>query len=76
MIRLVTMMALLAATPATAQTITCETQHDIRECWNEHGETVITEERSREYTYGHNNQGHAWTTWEHNGRTYTWPTPR
>jgi hypothetical protein len=66
----------LAAFPAAAQTpaLTCETQGDRRHCWNEHGDTVITEERSGEYVHGRDNRGGAWATWEHDGRTYTWLT--
>jgi hypothetical protein len=55
-------------------TLICETHGDIRHCWNERGETVVIEERSGEYGHGHDNRGGAWTTWEHDGRTETWPT--
>jgi hypothetical protein len=54
--------------------LTSETRGDIRHCWDERGDTVITEERSGDYVHGHDNYGRAWTTWEHNGRAYTWPT--
>jgi hypothetical protein len=66
--------ALLSAAPAPAETLRCEARGDIRHCWNEHGDTVVTEERSGDYTHGHDNEGHAWTTWQHDGRTETWPT--
>jgi hypothetical protein len=26
------------------------------------------------YTHGWDNAGHSWTTWEHDGRSETWPT--
>ena len=55
------------------QTLTCETSGDRRHCFDHHG-YESTEERSGDYTHGHDNQGRAWTTWEHDGRTYTWPT--
>jgi hypothetical protein len=64
----------ISAAPALTQTLTCETQGDGRHCWDEHGNTVITEERSRAYVHGHDNEGHAWTTLEHDGQTVTWPT--
>jgi hypothetical protein len=66
----------LSTAPALAQPsgVTCETRSDIRHCWDNHGNTVVTEERSGEYVHGHDNHGHTWTTWEHDGRTYTWPT--
>jgi hypothetical protein len=68
--------ALVAATPASAgpPTLTCETRGDIRHCWNERGDTVLTEERSGDYTHGHDNHGHAWTEWRRGDRTYTWPS--
>jgi hypothetical protein len=66
--------ALAVTGTALAQTLTCETRGDIRHCWNEHGDTVVTEERSRDYTHGHDNRGHAWTEWRRGDRTYTWPT--
>jgi hypothetical protein len=63
----------LAAAPASAGTLTCDTRGDIRRCFD-HRVYESTEERSRDYVHGWDNQGRAWTTWEHNGRTYTWPT--
>jgi hypothetical protein len=74
--RLILALALvLAAAPAVAQTptLTCETRGDIRHCFDHHG-YESTEERSRDYVHGRDNRGAAWTTWEHDGRTYTWPT--
>jgi hypothetical protein len=67
----------LWAAPALAQTptLTCETRGDIRHCWDSHGNTVVTEERSGDYVHGHDSEGHSWTTWKHDGRTVTWPTP-
>jgi hypothetical protein len=65
----------LWAAPALAQPsgLTCETRGDIRHCWDKYGNTVLTEERSGDYVHGHD-RGGAWTTWEHDGRTETWPT--
>jgi hypothetical protein len=40
---------------------------------NDHGNTVFIEERSGEYVHGRDNQGRAWRTWQHDGRTETWP---
>ena len=66
----------LSAVPAVAQTptLTCETRGDIRHCWDEHGNTVVTEEPPGEYVHSHDNRGGAWTTLQHDGRTVTWPT--
>jgi hypothetical protein len=76
MIRALTLaLALAISGPSLAQTLTCETNGAYRHCWNERGNTV-TEERlpGSEYTHGWDREGHAWTTWEHDGRTETWPT--
>jgi hypothetical protein len=59
--------------PALGQNLTCETRGDIRHCLDHHG-FETTEERSGDYVHGHDNRGRAWTTWEHDGRTYKWPT--
>jgi hypothetical protein len=75
LIRLTLALALaLMAAPAFAGTLTCETQGDRRHCWNEHGDTVVTEERSGDYVHGHDNRGGAWTEWRQGERTYVWPT--
>jgi hypothetical protein len=66
---------LCAGSPALAGELACEAQGDIRHCFDHHG-YESTEERSGEYVHGHDNRGHAWTTWEHGGRTTTWPTPQ
>jgi hypothetical protein len=66
-------LALAMTGPSLGQTLTCETQGDRRHCFDHHG-YLSTEERSGDYVHGWDNQGRAWTTWEHDGRTYTWPT--
>jgi hypothetical protein len=66
--------AALTGNPSFGQTLTCETHGDIRHCWDERGNTVVTEERHGDYIHGHDNRGGAWTTWEHNRCTETWPT--
>jgi hypothetical protein len=71
------LVALVAAAPATAQTpsLTCETSGAYRHCWNQRGDTVVTEEAAPGgYTHGHDSSGHAWTSWSHDGRTETWRT--
>ena len=66
--------ALVLAAPASAgPTLTCETRGDIRHCFDHHG-YESTEERSGDYVHGWDSQGRRWTTWEHDGRTCTWPT--
>jgi hypothetical protein len=62
-----------AVTETPTPTLTCETRGDIRHCFDHHG-YESTEERSGDYVHGRDNRGGAWTTWEHNGHTYTWPT--
>jgi hypothetical protein len=76
MTRVLALAFVLTAFPASAEqpTLTCETRGDIRRCWDDHGNTVVTEERSGEYVHGRDNRGGAWTTWEHGGRRETWPT--
>jgi hypothetical protein len=75
MIRVLALTFALAAAPALAQTgtLTCEQSGDRRHCFDHHGYEA-TEERSGDYVHGHNYQGHAWTRWQHDGRTYTWPS--
>jgi hypothetical protein len=65
----------LAAAPALAQTppLTCETRGAYRHCFDHHG-YESTEELSGDYVHGHDNQGRTWTTWDHDGRSETWPT--
>jgi hypothetical protein len=72
MMRFIPLSFALAAAPASAWSTL--TRGDVRHCWDERGNTVITEERSGDYVHGHDNQGRAWTMWEHNGRACTWPT--
>jgi hypothetical protein len=55
------------------QALTCKTQGDRRHCFDHHG-YLSTEERSGDYVHAHDTQGRAWTRWEHDGRTHTWPT--
>jgi hypothetical protein len=57
---------------ALAQTLTCETSGAYRHCFDHHG-YESTEERRGDYVHGWDSNGHRWTTWEHDGRTYTWP---
>jgi hypothetical protein len=70
-----TFASLIAAASGFAQTptLTCETSGAYRHCFDHHG-YESTEERSGDYVHGRDNRGGAWTTWEHDGRTYTWPT--
>jgi hypothetical protein len=63
----------VAAVPVQAQTLTCETQGDRTHCFDHHG-YLSTEERRGDYVRGHDTLGRAWTTWQHDGRTTTWPT--
>ena len=67
--------SLIATAPALAQPsgLTCETSGAYRHCFDHHG-YLSTEERSGDYVHGWDSEGHAWTTWEHDGRTTTWPT--
>jgi hypothetical protein len=65
--------ALAATSPSLAQTVTCEANGSYRHCLDHRG-YLSTEERRGDYVHGWDNQGHAWTTWEHDGRSYTWPT--
>jgi hypothetical protein len=67
-----TLALALAAAPASAGTLTCEVSGagKIAHCFDRRG-YESTEERSGHYVHG---LGHAWTTWEHGGRTTTWPT--
>jgi hypothetical protein len=58
-----------------AQTLTCTKDDHVRHCFNHQG-YESTEERSRDYVHGHDNTGHAWIVWEHDGRTETWDTTR
>ena len=61
--------------PSATQTLTCEpSSPTLSHCWGDHGRTVITEERSGDCVHGHDDRGRSWTTWDHNGRTYTRPT--
>jgi hypothetical protein len=67
----------LAGAAAVAQTpsLTCQDTCNMRHCWNERGETVITEQRSPGgYTHSRTADGKAFTTWDHNGLSHTWPT--
>ena len=74
MMRVVALALALAMTgPSLGQTLTCETQGDTRHCFDHHG-YLSTEERSGDYVHGWDSWGRAWTTWEHDGRTYKWPT--
>jgi hypothetical protein len=72
--RVVALAFTLAAAPASAgPTLTCETRGDIRHCFDHHG-YLSTEEPSGDYVHGWDNRSGAWTTWERDGRTTTWPT--
>jgi hypothetical protein len=66
-------LALTAAPAAAGEMLTCETQGDRRHCFDQHG-YLSTEERSGDYVHGWNNRRGAWTEWEHDGRTYSWPS--
>jgi hypothetical protein len=53
-------LAFALAAPASAEPmLTCETRGDVRHCWDERGNAVITEERSGDYVRGHDNEGRA-----------------
>jgi hypothetical protein len=69
-------LALAAATALTqTPTVTCQTSGSYRHCWDTHGNTVLTEQRSPGgYTHSWTPDGKAFTTWDHNGLTTTWPT--
>jgi hypothetical protein len=73
MTRAVALALFLLTGPALGQTLTCETQGAVSHCFDHHGYET-TEERSGDYVHGHDNRGRTWTTWEHDGRMYTWPT--
>jgi len=58
MMRFIPLAFALAAAPASAgPTLTCETQGDIRHCWDDRGNTVIAAERSGDYVHGRDNRG-------------------
>jgi hypothetical protein len=65
--------AIALTSPAVGQTLTCETSGAYRHCFDHHG-YLSTEERSGDYVHGWDSNGHAWTTWQRDGRTTTWPT--
>jgi hypothetical protein len=58
--------------PSLAQMLTCETSGAYRHCFDHHYES--TEERRGDYIHGWDSEGHAWTEWGRDDRTYTWPT--
>jgi hypothetical protein len=66
-------LGLVVTGPAVGQSLTCETSGSYRHCFDHHG-YLSTEERSGDYVHGWDSQGRRWTTWEHDGRTCTWPT--
>jgi hypothetical protein len=71
---LVLVLALIGG-PALGQTLTCQNTGNMRHCWKERGETVITEERGPGgYVHSWTPDGKAFTTWDHNGLSHTWPT--
>lgn len=64
---------LLLSTAATSQELTCEqVTPNLRRCFDQHG-YESTEERDGDYVHGHDSLGNRWTSWDHNGRTTTWP---
>jgi hypothetical protein len=74
LVLLVLLAALLGhARAALAQTLTCETSGAYRHCFDHRG-YESTEERRGDYVHGWDSNGRRWTTWEHDGRTVTWPT--
>jgi hypothetical protein len=75
MTRVLALAFALATAPAAAgQTLTCETRGDTRHCFDHHGYLSTEERGAGGYTHGWDNEGHRWTTWEHDGRATTWPT--
>jgi hypothetical protein len=66
-------LALALTGPALSQTLTCEVSGSYSHCFDHRG-YLSTEERRGDYIHGWDSEGHAWTTWERNGRTTTWPT--
>jgi hypothetical protein len=62
-----------SALGAHAQTLTCETSGAYRHCFDHHGYLSI-EQRSGDYVHGWDSNGRRWTTWEHDRRSYAWPT--
>ena len=74
MIRILALALAFAMTgPSLGQTLTCDIGGSHRHCFDHYG-YLSTEERSGDYVHGWDSEAHTWTTWEHNGRTYTWPT--
>jgi hypothetical protein len=60
--------------PSHGQTLTCEISGAYRHCFDHHGYESTEQQSPGGYTHGWDNRGRTWTTWEHDGRTYTWPT--
>ena len=75
MIRILALALAFAMTGPSlkGQTLTCDISGSHRHCFDHYG-YLSTEERSGDYVHGWDSEGHTWTTWEHDGRTYTWPT--
>jgi hypothetical protein len=71
MLRTLALVLALAAAPASAQTLTCETSGSYRHCFDHHGYESTVQSSPGGYTHGWDNRGKAWATWEHNGQTYT-----
>jgi hypothetical protein len=51
MIHVLLLTLVLTAAPTSAATLSCETRGDIRHCWDDHGDTVVTEQRSGDYVH-------------------------
>jgi hypothetical protein len=68
-------LVLCLGSPTLAGELTCETTGSVTHCFS-HGldRYLSTEERSGDYIRGRDSEGHAWTTWRHDGRTTTWRT--
>jgi hypothetical protein len=64
---LVLELALAVTGPVLGQTLTCETRGDIRHCFDHHCYLSAEDRGAGGYTHGWDNQGRAWTTWEHDG---------
>jgi hypothetical protein len=67
-------LALAVTGPSLAQTVTCETSGAYRHCFDYHGYLSTEEQSPGGYVHGWDSEGRRWTTWEHDGRAYTWPT--
>jgi hypothetical protein len=76
MMRATTLILLLAASPALAET-TCKDEGRMTHCWDTlTGRTISTTEHNPGSSYSHTwtPDGRAWTTEQREGTSHTWRT--